>query len=201
MNFMCGNRSSGMVRKRSRRDVQVHTINASAVRGFVRLGSMTLECAIGRSGQRWRKREGDGASPAGAWKTEGVLYRADRVRRPVTRLPVRQIRPADGWCDAPADRNYNRRIQFPYPASHERLWRKDGLYDIVVVLAHNRRPRVRRAGSAIFVHLARPGFTPTEGCLAVSPSALRKLLALLSPGDRVVWPGPAGGRFAPVLGR
>ena len=107
------------------------------------------------------------------------------MRRPRTGLPVRPIRPDDGWCDAPADRNYNRAVRHPYPASAERLWRMDHLYDVVVVLRHNWRPRVRAGGSAIFVHLARSGYAPTEGCIALKPGHLLRLVQRLRPGARV----------------
>jgi L,D-peptidoglycan transpeptidase YkuD (ErfK/YbiS/YcfS/YnhG family) len=111
-----------------------------------------------------------------------VLYRADRVVRPVTRLPVSAIHPDDGWCDDPCDRNYNRPVRLPYPASHERLWREDHLYDLVVVLGYNDLPRSKGRGSAIFMHLAAPGFMPTEGCIALREADLRKLLAVAHRG-------------------
>src|SRR5262249_38999734 len=109
----------------------------------------------------------------------------DRVRRPATGLPVRQIRPDDGWCDAPKDGNYNRPVRHPYPASAERLWRTDGLYDVVVVLDHNQRPRVRGGGSAIFMHIAHPRYTPTEGCIALKREHLLRLLSRLGVGAAV----------------
>jgi L,D-peptidoglycan transpeptidase YkuD (ErfK/YbiS/YcfS/YnhG family) len=114
-----------------------------------------------------------------------VLYRADRCQRPLTGLPVAVISPADGWCDAIADRNYNRRVRHPYPASAEALWRSDGLYDVVVVLDCNRRPRIRGRGSAIFMHVARPGFEPTEGCIALRRADLLHVLAALKRGARI----------------
>lgn len=115
-----------------------------------------------------------------------VLYRADRVVRPRTLLPVRTIAPDDGWCDEASDRNYNRPVTLPYPASAETLWRDDGLYDIVVLLDHNMRPRVQGLGSAVFVHLARDGFKPTEGCVAFTQHDLRMLLARSRPGDDIL---------------
>jgi L,D-peptidoglycan transpeptidase YkuD (ErfK/YbiS/YcfS/YnhG family) len=98
---------------------------------------------------------------------------------------VRPITRSDGWCDDPTDRNYNRAVRHPYPASAERLWREDDLYDVVVVLGHNARPRVRGGGSAIFMHLARPGYTPTEGCIALRRAHLLLLLRGFGAGARV----------------
>jgi L,D-peptidoglycan transpeptidase YkuD (ErfK/YbiS/YcfS/YnhG family) len=158
---------------------------AGSVRGTLRLGGRGWPCALGHSGRRARKREGDGATPVGRWGVAGVLYRADRVRRPPTRLPLRPIRPSDGWCDDPADRNYNRKVRHPYPASAERLWRQDGVYDVVVVLTHNSRPRVRGLGSAVFMHVARSGYLPTEGCIALRREHLLALVRRLGPGARV----------------
>lgn len=157
-----------------------------ARRGFLELGGLRLACAIGRGGIRARKREGDGATPAGSWRLVEVLYRADRRLRPRSGLGVRAIGRADGWCDAPADRNYNRMVRLPYPASAEQLWRQDHLYDILVVTDHNRRPRVKGLGSAIFLHVARAGYRPTEGCIALGERDLRRLLERARPGCRIV---------------
>lgn len=151
--------------------------------GVVRVGSSTLPCALGRSGiRRVGKREGDGATPAGDLALVAVLYRRDRVPRPVTALSVRSIGRNDGWCDDPADRRYNRPVPLPHPARCERLWRDDRLYDIVVVLDWNLSRRRPGRGSAIFLHLARPGFAPTEGCVAVTLPAMRRLLAAAGRG-------------------
>lgn len=162
--------------------VNVMGLAPGATRGIVKLGSLAAPCALGRSGRRASKREGDGATPIGRWRLLQVLYRPDRVRRPATGLAVARIRRNDGWCDAPADRNYNRPVRHPYPASAEELWRTDGLYDIVVVLSHNVTPRIRGAGSAIFMHVAQPGYAPTAGCIALKREHLRRLLARLQAG-------------------
>jgi L,D-peptidoglycan transpeptidase YkuD (ErfK/YbiS/YcfS/YnhG family) len=156
-----------------------------ATRGVIKLGWLAFACALGRSGRRTVKREGDGATPIGRWRAMAVLFRPDRLRRPATRLPVRPIRPNDGWCDTPADRNYNRPVRHPYPASAERLWRTDGLYDIVVVLSHNMRPRVRGGGSAIFMHVAQPGYRPTAGCIALKREHMVRLLRRLEAGATI----------------
>jgi L,D-peptidoglycan transpeptidase YkuD (ErfK/YbiS/YcfS/YnhG family) len=167
------------------RTIRVHTRSAAATTGAVAFGRSYLPCALGKGGARVIKREGDGATPIGTWIVRRILYRADHGPRPRTSLPVCPIRPDDGWCDAPLDRNYNRQVRHPYPASAERLWRSDRLYDIVVVLGHNDRPRRRGMGSAIFMHLARDGYRPTEGCIALSSRDLRRLVEQLRAGDRV----------------
>jgi L,D-peptidoglycan transpeptidase YkuD (ErfK/YbiS/YcfS/YnhG family) len=150
------------------------------------LGHEVRRAALGRAGIRALKREGDGATPRGRFLVRQVLYRADRGRRPRTLLPVRAIRDHDGWCDDPADRNYNRLVRLPSRRSAEGLRRADALYDLVLVLGYNDRPRVRGRGSAIFVHLARPGFTPTDGCIALSRRDLTMLLAVLRRDSTIV---------------
>lgn len=153
--------------------------------GVLQLGPLVKPVALGRSGISARKREGDGATPLGTWRVERVLYRADRVARPMTGLPVVRIRRDDGWCDEPRDRNYNRAVRLPYPASAECMWREDHLYDLVVVLDHNTRPRVQGGGSAIFIHCAREGFKPTAGCIAFREADLRLMLRHMRRGMRV----------------
>lgn len=161
--------------------IRLDVRSRSATRGRLRAGNLVIPCLIGRSGIKASKQEGDGATPAGRWTLRYVLFRADRVARPVTRLPVRLVRRHDGWCDAPQDRNYNRLVRLPYPASHESLWRDDHLYDVVVVLSHNERPRRHYLGSAVFLHIADPGGRPTAGCVSVAPRDMRRLLALCDP--------------------
>jgi L,D-peptidoglycan transpeptidase YkuD (ErfK/YbiS/YcfS/YnhG family) len=163
----------------------VTSLAQASTRGVVKLEGLAFACALGRSGRRAVKREGDGATPIGRWRLLQVLYRPDRVRRPATGLAARPIKPGDGWCDAPGDRNYNRPVRHPYAASAERLWRTDGLYDIIVVLSHNVRPRVRGAGSAVFMHVAQPGYAATAGCIALKREHLLRLLGRLRPGAEV----------------
>lgn len=133
-------------------------------------------CALGRGGVRLDKQEGDGATPIGCFPLRRVLYRADRLHAPVTALPVAPIEADDGWCDDPADPAYNRPVKLPRAGRHERLWRDDHLYDVVVVLGHNDDPPVPGKGSAIFLHVAHVDYRPTEGCVAL---ALPDLLTVL----------------------
>jgi L,D-peptidoglycan transpeptidase YkuD (ErfK/YbiS/YcfS/YnhG family) len=155
---------------------RVSARSLAASKATLQFGALSFACALGRSGCRVRKREGDGATPVGCWVMRKVLYRADRLRRPATRLPVAPIGKQAGWCDAPRDRNYNRPVSHPYPAGAEHLWRNDGLYDVVVVLGYNDRPRIKDRGSAIFLHVAAKDLAPTEGCIAITRAQLLRLL-------------------------
>lgn len=156
--------------------------------GRFELDGRILRCAIGKAGviAGADKREGDNKSPLGTWTMREVWHRPDVYPEgPNTALPVRATRPEDGWCDAPGDPNYNRPITLPYPASAERMWRDDAVYDLVVILGHNDDPPVPGLGSAIFMHLARDGYPGTEGCVALERADLEAVLAAAKPGDAV----------------
>lgn len=143
--------------------------------------------ALGKNGiiPESAAQEGDGATPIGTWPIRQVWYRPDRGPRPLTNLPCRIITPKDGWCDAPDDPAYNQHVALPYPVSAERMYRRDPLYDIVVELGFNDDPVVAGKGSAIFMHQARPGMTPTLGCVALHRRDLRTLLRFARPGSAV----------------
>ena len=151
------------------------------------LDGRTIRAALGKGGvtSASEKREGDGATPLGAWPVRRALYRPDRVDRPSTRLPLQPIGPEDGWCDAPGDPAYNRPVRRPYPASHEKMRRDDALYDLVVVLGHNDDPPVAPMGSAIFLHCCKGDYEPTLGCVAIDRADLVEFLAKARPGDLI----------------
>jgi L,D-peptidoglycan transpeptidase YkuD (ErfK/YbiS/YcfS/YnhG family) len=136
-----------------------------------------MSCALGKGGVKVDKVEGDGATPAAILPLRRVLYRADRVHPPRCRVPIEPIAQNDGWCDDPLDKAYNRLIRLPYDAHHEALWRRDEIYDVVAVLGWNDAPVVKGRGSAIFLHLARQDYAPTEGCVALKLPDLERLLA------------------------
>ncbi len=167
----------------------VKALRASATTGVLRLGSLTLPCALGRSGVSVRKREGDGATPRGSFRLLCVFYNPLTTRRPQTSLPVAPVTRRDGWCDDPTDRNYNRRVRHPYPASAERLFRSDAVYDVIVVIDYNIRPRIRYRGSAIFMHVARQGPSPTEGCVALRKADLLRVLKKANRHSRLIISG------------
>ena len=176
-----------MLRRRTLlRQIRVRARAGRASEGWLAAGHLRLPVALGSSGIRANKREGDGATPRGSFRLVRLWWRQDRARRPHTRLPVRRIGEADAWCEHPGDRRYNRPIQLRADAAGDRLWRNDHLYDFFIELDHNARPRVAGRGSAVFLHLARPGFRPTAGCIALAPESFRRLLVRLGPGTRIV---------------
>lgn len=154
--------------------------------GVARWHDLVMRCALGRAGISTDKREGDGATPAGRFALRRVLYRPDRLAPPQTALPVSPIAPDDGWCDAPDDPQYNRPVKLPYAGRHERMWRGDGLYDLVVVLGHNDDPVRPGAGSAVFLHVAPPDGGPTAGCVGLSRPDLLRVIGEARPGDGIL---------------
>jgi L,D-peptidoglycan transpeptidase YkuD (ErfK/YbiS/YcfS/YnhG family) len=154
-------------------------------RGWLVAGPLALPVALGRSGIKANKREGDGGTPRGTFVLRRLWWRADRAPRPCTRLPVRRIGRHDGWCEDPRDRRYNRPVQVPEQSTADRLWRADRLYDLIIEISHNTRPRIAGRGSAVFIHVARQEFGPTAGCVALDAKALRRLIERLGPGTRL----------------
>jgi L,D-peptidoglycan transpeptidase YkuD (ErfK/YbiS/YcfS/YnhG family) len=152
--------------------------------GLLIAGSRVMRCALGRSGISASKREGDGATPLASMAILGGYYRGGRASLQ-TRLPMKRIAPDLGWCDQPGDASYNRPVTLPFRASHEKMLRSDHLYDVVIVLDWNVTSRSRNRGSAIFLHIAKPGYTSTEGCVAVSARDMAWLLARLGKGGVV----------------
>ena len=155
-------------------------------RAIVQAGHLTFRAALGRSGRTSCKREGDGATPISAMRILHGYWRRDRISGPLlTRLPMAAIDPTMLWCDAPDDANYNRPVSAPFKPSHEEMRRQDGLYDICLVMDWNMSSRRRNLGSAIFFHCARPGYPPTQGCVAIDLCDMRRLLPLIGPGTVV----------------
>ena len=148
--------------------------------GTLVVGHARFVCALGRSGIVTMKREGDGGTPRANLPIRRVFYRADRASRPDTLLPTRAIRHYDAWCDDSMDRCYNRLIRRPDGDAEERLWREDHVYDVIVELGWNDAPVRKGRGSAIFWHLARPGFSPTAGCVATRHDVFAKVLPRLA---------------------
>ena len=165
-------------------NVQAMDISVSSS-GVLSWSRKEFRCAIGRNGVTSEKIEGDGATPVGCFVIREVLYRPDKLPQLVTDIPISTIKENDGWCDDPDDAHYNKRVALPYPASHERLWRDDNLYDVVAVLGYNDKPVVPDKGSAIFMHVAAKNYAPTEGCIALALSDLVRILKEVSLNTKV----------------
>jgi L,D-peptidoglycan transpeptidase YkuD (ErfK/YbiS/YcfS/YnhG family) len=165
--------------------MDVRTRPGNRQQGWLVAGGRLIRVALGRGGIKADKREGDGATPAGRYRLVRLWWRPDRLPRPMTRLPARTITPADGWCEDPNDRRYNRAIRLLPGRLGDRLRRADALYDMIIEIDHNARPRVAGRGSAVFIHVARAGLAPTAGCIAMSAAILRRLLGRLGPKTKI----------------
>lgn len=165
--------------------ISVTSNTSGSHRGHLQFGNRIVECALGRSGIGHKTTEGDGITPIGLWPLRHVLFRPDRLERPESHLPMTEIGAQDGWCDAADDPNYNRHVKLPYPTSHEKLWRQDDLYDVVVIIGFNDDPIVNGAGSAIFLHIATSDYSATEGCVAIHKQHMLRLLKECRPDTAI----------------
>ncbi len=166
-------------------EIRIRAAAGDPRRGWLTAGDQTVPVALGRGGIKANKREGDGATPRGTFRPLRLWWRADRHPRPRTFLPVRRIGPNDAWSENPADRRYNRPIR-ANNAPGDRLMREDHLYDFIIEIDHNTRPRIAGRGSAVFLHLARENFSPTAGCVGMTKADMLRLLARIGPKTRIV---------------
>jgi len=149
-------------------------------------GDRAIRAALGRSGIKSAKREGDGATPRGQFRLVRLWWRADRAPRPRTLLQVRRIAPDLAWCENTTDRRYNRAFRCSANEPGDRLWRDDHLYDLFIETDHNARPRVAGRGSGVFVHTMRPDRSPTAGCVALARNALGRLINRVGPATKIL---------------
>jgi L,D-peptidoglycan transpeptidase YkuD (ErfK/YbiS/YcfS/YnhG family) len=155
----------------------------------LRCGELIFPCAVGRGGVRAQKIEGDGATPEGCFALDAVMFRPDRLHNIVTGLPAHPLTPGDAWCDDPSNAMYNQLVTLPFAGRHEILWRNDTIYDIIVVIDYNRAPSIPGRGSAIFLHIARDDYTPTDGCVALALPHLQEVLARCMLGTKIAIAG------------
>ncbi len=174
------------VRQTSLSTIHVHVRPQWRAQAWLMAGQGAVRAAVGRASVKAAKREGDGATPAGHFHPVRLWWRSDRLPRPRALLPVRAIAADDAWCEDPKDRRYNRPFRRSANEPGDRLKRGDGLYDLIVEIDHNTRPRIARHGSAVFLHVARPGFLPTVGCIALSRGDLQRLVSRLSRKTRII---------------
>jgi L,D-peptidoglycan transpeptidase YkuD (ErfK/YbiS/YcfS/YnhG family) len=179
-------RDENKVNSTSSRTILVRRAAGDPHRGWLTVDRQAVPVALGRGGIKADKREGDGGTPRGSFRPRQLWWRADRHPRPRTMLPVRPIRPDDAWCEDPRSRHYNQPTRLGHGRDGDRLRRDDHLYDFIIEIDHNTAPRIASRGSAVFLHLARPDFSPTAGCVSMTKSAMLRLLERIGPQTRIV---------------
>ena len=166
--------------------VRIRAAAGDRSRGWLTAGGQTIPVALGRGGIRANKCEGDGGTPRGTFRPRQLWWRADRHPRPSTFLPVRAITAQDAWCEDVSSRHYNQPLRLAAKDGGDRLTRDDHLYDFIIEIDHNTKPRIAGRGSAVFLHLAREDFSPTAGCVSMTRGAMLRLLERLGPETRIV---------------
>lgn len=174
------------LRDRPVKRLLVRAAAGNAQRGWLSFDHTTIPVALGRGGIKANKREGDGATPQGVFHPIRLWWRGDRHVRPRTHLPVREISPFDGWCEDPRDRHYNQPVRIDRGVDGDRLAREDHLYDFIIEIDQNTKPRIAGRGSAVFLHLARENWGPTAGCVAMRKGAMLRLLARIGTETEIV---------------
>jgi L,D-peptidoglycan transpeptidase YkuD (ErfK/YbiS/YcfS/YnhG family) len=144
-----------------------------------------IKCALGKRGIGIKKKEGDLITPKGDYKIKFILYRKDRVKNLKTTIKKFVINKKCGWCDDPKSKKYNKLIKYPFHFSSEKIYRKDNIYDIIVVLNYNMNPIKKNKGSAIFIHVATKNFKSTKGCIAIRKYKLIKLVQELKRNSKI----------------
>ena len=145
-----------------------------------------VKCALGKRGIGLKRKEGDLITPKGKFRVKYILYRKDRIKKISTTLRRIEIKKNTGWCDDPSSKEYNKLIKLPSVYSFEKLYKKDNIYDIILVLNYNMSPIVKNKGSAIFIHVAKKNYKKTEGCVALKKVHLLRILKDLKKNTKVI---------------
>jgi L,D-peptidoglycan transpeptidase YkuD (ErfK/YbiS/YcfS/YnhG family) len=152
--------------------------------GYLKYKNFKLRCSLGKAGIKKKEKEGDNITPKGIYKPVKVLYRSDKINIIKTNLRKIKIKKNMGWCDDPKSNLYNKQIKLPSVYRHEKLYRKDGVYDIIIVLNYNMNPIIKGKGSAIFIHITK-NYKPTQGCIALKKNDLIKILNLIKKNTKI----------------
>ena len=144
-----------------------------------------IKCTIGKNGIAKNKKEGDLKTPKGIFKLKKIFYRKDRIKIK-TLLKKKYIKKNIGWCDDPASKYYNKEIKFPFKGSAERFWRKDNIYDLIIILNYNFNPTIKNRGSAIFLHICKKNYAPTKGCVAINKKDMMNLLVNIKNNTQLI---------------
>jgi len=153
--------------------------------GYLKYKNFKFRCALGKGGIKQKEREGDFITPKGKFKLIKIYYRADRIKKISSALKKIKIKKNIGWCDDVSSNYYNKQIKINKKFSHEKLYRKDNIYDIVVVLNYNLNPIIKGKGSAIFLHVAKKNYKKTQGCIALKKNELLNLVSKIKRNTQI----------------
>ena len=153
--------------------------------GLIKYKNFKFRCALGKAGMGEKKQEGDNVTPTGTFKIVKIYYRSDRIKKISSKFRAIEITKNMGWCDDPNSKNYNQLINLPSKYGHEKLFKKNNIYDIIVVLNYNMKPVVKNKGSAIFIHVAKKNYQPTQGCIALKKNDLLKILSKINKNIKI----------------
>ena len=153
---------------------------------YLKYKDLKFKCAIGKAGIRKKKKEGDNITPKGIYKIIKIYYRDDRIKKISSKFKLIKITKKMGWCDDPKSKEYNQLIKLPNKYSHEKLYKKNNTYDLLLVLDYNMKPIVKNKGSAIFIHVAKRNYKPTAGCIALKKKDLLKLTKIIKLSTKIL---------------
>jgi len=154
--------------------------------GYLKYKNLKFRCALGKAGIGKKKIEGDSITPRGKFNIVKIYYRSDRVKKISSKYRLIRISKNMGWCDDPNSKSYNQLINLPTKYTHEKLYRKENVYDLLIVLNYNMSPIFKNKGSAIFIHIARQNYKKTSGCVAIKKPHLIKLIKTIKKNTKVV---------------
>jgi L,D-peptidoglycan transpeptidase YkuD (ErfK/YbiS/YcfS/YnhG family) len=153
--------------------------------GYLKFKDLKFKCALGKSGIGKKKKEGDNITPSGTFNIIKIYYRNDRIKKLSSKFNLIKIKKSMGWCDDPRSRKYNQLIKLPTKYSHEILYRKDNIYDLILVLNYNMRPTIKNKGSAIFIHMTKKNYKKTAGCISLKKANLICLVRKIKKNTKV----------------
>ncbi len=153
--------------------------------GYLKYKNFKFRCALGKGGIKKKVKEGDNITPKGIFKIIKIYYRPDKINKIISSIKKIKIQKNMGWCDDPSSSYYNKQVKLPSKYNHERLYRKDNLYDLILVLNYNTNPIIKNKGSAIFLHIAKKKYQPTKGCVALKKQDLIKLTSIIKKNTKI----------------
>ena len=154
--------------------------------GVLKYKDLKFRCALGKAGVGNKKREGDNITPKGNYKITRIYYRNDRVKKIISKIKLIKIKRNMAWCDDPRSESYNQLIKLPTNFRHEKLFRKENIYDLIIALNYNMKPIIKNRGSAIFIHVARKNFNKTAGCIALKKTDLKRLIKEINKKTKII---------------